>query len=214
MELAERVVDDATSIGDDDLRPLRDLGLSDVEIMDVVLAAAARCFFSKTLDALGVLPDASYQRARSRCSGGCSWSAGRSQTTRNKSKRRDMSPVTHVGRVMVPVADQDAAIAFYTDTLGFELAADVPFADGERSGRGRAAGRWDDARPRAAERRVPTGHMTGIALDTTDARAVHAELGAKGVDVDAETMGGDGTVPLLFFFRDQDGNSLMVVESM
>ncbi len=61
MELAERVVDDATSIGDDDLRPLRDLGLSDVEIMDVVLAAAARCFFSKTLDALGVLPDASYR---------------------------------------------------------------------------------------------------------------------------------------------------------
>jgi alkylhydroperoxidase family enzyme len=61
MELAERVVDDATSIGDAELRPLRDLGLSDAEIMDVVLAAAARCFFSKTLDALGVLPDASYR---------------------------------------------------------------------------------------------------------------------------------------------------------
>ena len=60
MDLAERVVDDATSIDDADLRPLRDLGLSDVEIMDVVLAAAARCFFSKTLDALGVLPDASF----------------------------------------------------------------------------------------------------------------------------------------------------------
>jgi uncharacterized peroxidase-related enzyme len=60
MDLAERVVDDATSIGDDDLRPLRDLGLSETEIMDVVLAAAARCFFSKTLDALGVLPDAHY----------------------------------------------------------------------------------------------------------------------------------------------------------
>jgi alkylhydroperoxidase family enzyme len=59
MDLAERVVDDATSIEDADLRPLRDLGLSDDEIMDVVLAAAARCFFSKTLDALGVLPDAS-----------------------------------------------------------------------------------------------------------------------------------------------------------
>jgi alkylhydroperoxidase family enzyme len=59
MDLAERVVDDATSIGDEDLRPLRELGLSDDEIMDVVLAAAARCFFSKTLDALGVLPDAS-----------------------------------------------------------------------------------------------------------------------------------------------------------
>ena len=60
MELAERVVDDATSIADADLRPLRDLGLSETDIMDVVLAAAARCFFSKTLDALGVLPDASY----------------------------------------------------------------------------------------------------------------------------------------------------------
>jgi hypothetical protein len=40
---------------------LRDLGLSADEIMDVVLAASARCFFSKTLDALGVLPDASYR---------------------------------------------------------------------------------------------------------------------------------------------------------
>jgi alkylhydroperoxidase family enzyme len=60
MDLAERVVDDATAIDDGDLQRLRDLGLSDTEIMDVVLAAAARCFFSKTLDALGVRPDASY----------------------------------------------------------------------------------------------------------------------------------------------------------
>ena len=61
MDLAERVVDDATSIDDTDLQRLRDLGLSETEIMDVVLAAAARCFFSKTLDALGVRPDASYR---------------------------------------------------------------------------------------------------------------------------------------------------------
>ena len=61
MDLAERVVDDATSIGDADTQRLRDLGLSQAEIMDVVLAASARCFFSKTLDALGVLPDASYR---------------------------------------------------------------------------------------------------------------------------------------------------------
>ena len=60
MDLAERVVDDATSIGDEDLQPLRELGLSETDIMDVVLAAAARCFFSTTLDALGVQPDASY----------------------------------------------------------------------------------------------------------------------------------------------------------
>jgi alkylhydroperoxidase family enzyme len=61
MDLAERVVDDATSIGPADLKRLRELGLSETEVMDVILAAAARCFFSKTLDALGVLPDASYR---------------------------------------------------------------------------------------------------------------------------------------------------------
>ena len=60
MDLAERVVDDATAIDDADLQRLRDLGLSDTDIMDVVLAAAVRCFFSKTLDALGVQPDAHF----------------------------------------------------------------------------------------------------------------------------------------------------------
>jgi alkylhydroperoxidase family enzyme len=61
MDLAERVVDDATSIGDADLQRLRDLDLSDAEIMDVVLAVAARCFWTKTLDSLGVQPDPSYR---------------------------------------------------------------------------------------------------------------------------------------------------------
>ena len=61
MELAERVVEDATSIEDADLQRLRDLGLSEADIADVVYAAAVRCFFSKTLDALGMLADASYR---------------------------------------------------------------------------------------------------------------------------------------------------------
>jgi len=61
MDLAEQVVDDATSIGEADLQRLRDLGLSQQEVMDVILAAAARCFFSKTLDALGVRADPSYR---------------------------------------------------------------------------------------------------------------------------------------------------------
>jgi alkylhydroperoxidase family enzyme len=61
MELAERVVEDATSIEDADLQKLRDLGLSDADIADVVYAASIRCFFSKTLDALGMLADASYR---------------------------------------------------------------------------------------------------------------------------------------------------------
>ena len=59
MDLAEKVVADATAIDDRDLQPLRDVGLTEWEITDVVLAAAVRCFFAKTLDALGVRPDAS-----------------------------------------------------------------------------------------------------------------------------------------------------------
>jgi alkylhydroperoxidase family enzyme len=61
MDLAERVVDDASSIEDADTQRLRDLGLSQAEIADIVLAAAARCFFSKALDGLGVRPDAAYR---------------------------------------------------------------------------------------------------------------------------------------------------------
>src|SRR5262245_51286496 len=61
MDFAEKVVDDASSIGDSDRQRLRDLGLSDEEIMDVALAASVRCFFSKALDAIGVLPDASFR---------------------------------------------------------------------------------------------------------------------------------------------------------
>ena len=60
MELAEKVVDDAGTIEDADRQRLRALGLPESEIMGVILAAAARCFFTKTLDGLGVQPDATY----------------------------------------------------------------------------------------------------------------------------------------------------------
>ena len=60
MDLADKIADDATSVTQADVDRLRSLGLTDVEIVDVVLAAAARCFFSKALDALGAEPDARY----------------------------------------------------------------------------------------------------------------------------------------------------------
>ncbi len=60
MDLADKVASDATSVGEDDIERLRRLGCSDAEILDVVLAAAARCFFSKALDALGAAPDGRY----------------------------------------------------------------------------------------------------------------------------------------------------------
>jgi catechol 2,3-dioxygenase-like lactoylglutathione lyase family enzyme len=121
--------------------------------------------------------------------------------------------ITQIGRVMVPVSDQDAAIAFYTTRLGFSLVADVPFGDDDR---------WVEVAPAgggATVALVPprgeydTGRMTGIALESADPRADYAELLENGVDVDDELMGGDGTVPLLFFFRDLDGNQLMIVEA-
>jgi uncharacterized peroxidase-related enzyme len=60
MDLADKVAADAGSVSQADIDRLRDLGLTDAEIVDVVLAAAARCFFSKALDALGAEPDAKY----------------------------------------------------------------------------------------------------------------------------------------------------------
>lgn len=60
MDLADKVADDATAVTQADIDHLRSLGLTDAEVFDVVAAAAARCFFSKTLDALGVQPDARF----------------------------------------------------------------------------------------------------------------------------------------------------------
>ena len=60
MDLAAKVATDATSIGQPDVDRLRSLGLSDQDILDVVLAAAVRCFFSKVLDGLGAEPDGKY----------------------------------------------------------------------------------------------------------------------------------------------------------
>ena len=60
MDLADKVAGDATAITQADIDRLRDLGLSDVDVFDVVVTASARCFFSTVLDALGVQPDSSY----------------------------------------------------------------------------------------------------------------------------------------------------------
>jgi catechol 2,3-dioxygenase-like lactoylglutathione lyase family enzyme len=117
-----------------------------------------------------------------------------------------------VGRVMIPVSNQDEAIAWYSDTLGCTLAADIPFGDGER---------WVEVQPPAGgpplaltpgQGPFQPGLVTGLALATSDARKAREDLTAKGADVD-EFMGGDGVVPLMFGLRDPDGNSMLVVES-
>jgi catechol 2,3-dioxygenase-like lactoylglutathione lyase family enzyme len=123
-----------------------------------------------------------------------------------------MPQVTKVGRVLVPVSNQDEAIAFYTKVLGCTLTADMPFGEGSR---------WVEVTPAGggtAIALVPPqgdyqpGRMTGISLSSPNPAADHDELAGRGVDVDAELMGGDGTVPALFCFRDHDKNQLMIVE--
>jgi hypothetical protein len=57
MDFADQVAHDAPSIGLGDIERLRAHGLSDTDILDVALAAAARCFFSTVLDAMGAQAD-------------------------------------------------------------------------------------------------------------------------------------------------------------
>jgi len=120
--------------------------------------------------------------------------------------------VAQVATVMVPVADQDKAIEFYVEKLGFEKRADVPFGD---------ANRWVEVAPSGATTTVAlvqpmegqeTGVESRVAFETTDIEADHATLRERGVDVDAEVMRMGGPVPPMFFFRDQDGNRLLIVE--
>ena len=117
--------------------------------------------------------------------------------------------ITDVGGVAVPVSDQESALHFYAERLGFEVVRDIPTADG---------GRWIQVAPRGG--RVPvalvpavgaSGIDTGITLATSDAAADHAILAAGGVDVD-ELLTWPG-VPPMFVVRDADGNQLKVMEA-
>ena len=123
-----------------------------------------------------------------------------------------MPQVTRVGRVVVPVTDQDEAIAFYTSKLGFTLIADMPFGDGDR---------WIELAPPGGGANVAFGPVrndfqpgrpTGILLSSPDPAADRAELAGLGVDVDPDVMGGGGGVPVMFSFRDQDKNQIMIVQ--
>jgi catechol 2,3-dioxygenase-like lactoylglutathione lyase family enzyme len=122
--------------------------------------------------------------------------------------------ISKVGTVVVPVSDQERAIAFYVETLGFEKRTDVPFGNGYR---------WVEVAPADGATTIaivppppgkPTGGVeTGIALHTDDIGATHADLQASGVDVDAEVSRMGDPVPPMFWFRDPDANSLLIVES-
>jgi catechol 2,3-dioxygenase-like lactoylglutathione lyase family enzyme len=123
-----------------------------------------------------------------------------------------LTQVTRVGRVVVPVADQDEAIAFYRRVLGFTLVADMPFGDGYRWVEMAPPGGGANVAFGPARNDFQPGKPTGILLTSPDPAADRVELAGLGVDVDPDVMGGDGGVPVMFSFRDQDKNQLMIVQ--
>ena len=132
--------------------------------------------------------------------------------------------ISQIQLVMIPTTNQERSIAFY-ESLGFEKRNDVPWSDGYR---------WVELYPPGAPTGValvppgpgdPVPIQTGIILDTDDIDDTHAALRSKGVDVDADVarvgaaieirIGAVQTadpVPPMFWFRDPDGNSLLVVQ--
>jgi catechol 2,3-dioxygenase-like lactoylglutathione lyase family enzyme len=120
--------------------------------------------------------------------------------------------VNKINTVVIAVSDQDRAIDFYVEKLGFQKRIDVPFGNGYR---------WIEVAPGDAATTIalapppqdkPTGNReTGIGLQTDDIDAYHAELKADGVDVDPEVSRMGDPVPPLFWLRDPEGNTLMVV---
>ena len=124
-----------------------------------------------------------------------------------------MSPTkTHImgiRTVSIQVDDQDAALAFYVDVLGFTKLRDNPTPGG---------GRWIELAPgdqsvivtlEPAAPGISRGPI-GIRFSTDDAEAAHAALRDAGVDTD-EILRWPG-VPPMFAFRDPDGNAFSITE--
>jgi catechol 2,3-dioxygenase-like lactoylglutathione lyase family enzyme len=117
-----------------------------------------------------------------------------------------------IGLVMVPTSDQDRSIEFY-EKIGFEKRTDVPFGGGYR---------WVElyppvgttgialAPPRPGEDVEPR-HL-GISITTADVDSTFGEMRSLGVDVDEEVSRMGDNVPPMYWFRDPEGHSLMVVE--
>jgi predicted enzyme related to lactoylglutathione lyase len=122
------------------------------------------------------------------------------------------SGINTISLVIIPATDQDKAIEFY-ESLGFEKRVDVGFGDQYR---------WVEVYPPTGTTGIalapprpqdPTAVQTGISLTTDDIDATHAHMNALGVDVDAEVSRMGGPVPPMFWFRDIDGNTLLVVQA-
>jgi catechol 2,3-dioxygenase-like lactoylglutathione lyase family enzyme len=134
------------------------------------------------------------------------------------------SLIARLQLVVVPSSDQDRSVAFY-ESLGFERRNDGPFGDGYR---------WVEVYPPGGTAGIalvppapdgPQAVETGIILNTDDIDAAHAQMRSSGIDVDAEIARPGAPVkvrigavelagpePPMFYFRDPDGNKLLIVQ--
>ena len=118
--------------------------------------------------------------------------------------------VSNIGVAMFTVADQDAARAFYTEKLGWEVRGDDRFGeDGEM--------RWLEVAPPARlalnppMRGEPGGSAIGV--ETADVRAEHERLASiDGVAIDTPPMEMGGAPPM-FSIQDPDGNQIWIVQT-
>jgi catechol 2,3-dioxygenase-like lactoylglutathione lyase family enzyme len=121
----------------------------------------------------------------------------------------DSTTFTAVITVAVPVTDQDRAKSLL-ERLGFETTMDTELQEGFRWVElGLGGGATTLSLVRAGDE-LPAGIDTGVRLATPDARAAHATLGRLGLEV-GELLDWE-TAPLMFEFRDPDGNRFYVTE--
>ena len=114
---------------------------------------------------------------------------------------------SRIQSVSVPVADQDRALAFYTDILGCELRADIELWPGAR---------WVEVVPPGSEVSIALlladGEIpVGVRLGTADADAAHDALTAAAATVHQEVLRLEFAPPM-FTFADPDDNLLVLIE--
>jgi catechol 2,3-dioxygenase-like lactoylglutathione lyase family enzyme len=143
------------------------------------------------------------------------------------SENTKLTHIVQVGTLFVPVTDQERALAFYLDKLGFEKRADFLYGGGSR---------WIEVAPPGAANSISLvppsegqsagGDQTYCAFATEDIEADYAALSARGVNVDAEIarkgerraglistdVSIPDPVPAQFCFRDLDGNRFLIVQ--
>lgn len=118
--------------------------------------------------------------------------------------------ITHIKFVSVPVTNQDRALAFYTEKLGFRVATDQDFGDGKQ--------RWIEMRVGSSDTRfvlfTPPGHESRIgsffngSLACDNVQKTYDELSARGVEfVQPPKTEGWGTSAIL---KDPDGNTFVL----